>query len=743
MSLVNFGGLHFVEPLAGNRYVSEVDVGAAAIGDYDGGWDLAYALDSDPNLWHPLASGSSLPPDSLLHTISIPSLNGHITLRLTDDYQIERFVRIVLVTDRTMKIDSPAEDSEYDYNIPIIGSVFGPDFDSAALFYSRPGGIHNVLHETTGEYFDSLIFNWNASGVDLGNNTLYLYGYFGAETVVDSVSFVIRSAFAEGWPQELSGRGALSAACADLNHDGLKEVIVGTTYGLHVFQADGQPLDGFPALLEKDARCIPAVYDVDRDGDEEIICTTEDGLHVFNYDGTYADGWPVSCTTGGLGYGLPVPTVTELSVTEDSAIVLINRDGQVLAYEFNGDSYFYSLEGWFASFASRPTTSSFFDGNAVTSADLVGDGFNEVVASFSANATPAGVGIFEARTGQPAFDRPQPQVLKAGKIYGTALADLDGDKLPEIITCGYDSTYTRTIWVKTKGEDDLPGWPVQLPDIPLWQGIYPMVTDLDLDNSPELLFTFFEFDVGALYIFKADGTPYKTVEGRPFGEAYFLPATFGVPIAANLTGDARPEIVIRSGYILPGTGREQVHILDHTLTPIPGWPVSTPASPSQVFSTPYTPTVDDIDGDNLVELILVSEGGTVYVWDFDASIEEGDNRGRLFMDDRNSSKYAARRIVTDVAEPPAALPLQFSLHQNYPNPFNPMTTISFDIAARSSVSLDVFNVLGQRVARLIDGELSAGKYAVEFDGRDYASGVYFYRLLAGESVITRKMVLVK
>ncbi len=94
------------------------------------------------------------------------------------------------------------------------------------------------------------------------------------------------------------------------------------------------------------------------------------------------------------------------------------------------------------------------------------------------------------------------------------------------------------------------------------------------------------------------------------------------------------------------------------------------------------------------------------------------------------------------------LPKSYSLSQNYPNPFNPTTTIEFKVAAASRVSVDIFNMLGQRVRKLVDEHLPAGNYATEWDGGDesgnrVASGVYLYRLQAGDFTDTRKMTLLK
>jgi hypothetical protein len=146
-------------------------------------------------------------------------------------------------------------------------------------------------------------------------------------------------------------------------------------------------------------------------------------------------------------------------------------------------------------------------------------------------------------------------------------------------------------------------------------------------------------EIGELYIFRADGTPYVDRPGRPYGEAFLGDGTFGVPIVADLVGDSLPEIVFRAGHIFPGTGPERVFILDNAAEAIPGWPIETPTNASAVFSTPFAPLVDDIDGDGLVELLLIGEGNDVFVWDFSASSKGGRNRGRLYYDNVNSSYY--------------------------------------------------------------------------------------------------------
>lgn len=90
------------------------------------------------------------------------------------------------------------------------------------------------------------------------------------------------------------------------------------------------------------------------------------------------------------------------------------------------------------------------------------------------------------------------------------------------------------------------------------------------------------------------------------------------------------------------------------------------------------------------------------------------------------------------------IPVEYCLNQNYPNPFNPKTKINYDIPKNSFVKLIIYDILGREVIRLVNNEFKQpGRYVVEFNGTNLASGVYFYRIEAGDYVNSKKMVLVK
>jgi len=101
------------------------------------------------------------------------------------------------------------------------------------------------------------------------------------------------------------------------------------------------------------------------------------------------------------------------------------------------------------------------------------------------------------------------------------------------------------------------------------------------------------------------------------------------------------------------------------------------------------------------------------------------------------------RAVSVAVREEEGLPLAYVLEQNYPNPFNPRTTIRYGIPVYSRVTIMVYNILGQQVAELVNGEVEAGFHEVQFEASNFSSGVYFYRIRAGEYVQTKKLLLLK
>jgi len=100
-------------------------------------------------------------------------------------------------------------------------------------------------------------------------------------------------------------------------------------------------------------------------------------------------------------------------------------------------------------------------------------------------------------------------------------------------------------------------------------------------------------------------------------------------------------------------------------------------------------------------------------------------------------------IITGTEKNSNFIPEEYQLAQNYPNPFNPSTVIEFSLPEQANVQLEVFNILGEKVADLVNTELLAGVHKVDFNGEGLASGLYIYRLTAGDVNLVRKMMLLK
>jgi hypothetical protein len=160
--------------------------------------------------------------------------------------------------------------------------------------------------------------------------------------------------------------------------------------------------------------------------------------------------------------------------------------------------------------------------------------------------------------------------------------------------------------------------------------------------------------------------------------------------------------------------------------------------------------------DDLDLFVLDHAQGNTYNHISMGTAEVGGNPwlvGYAVGDNGTITKYTELLITTDVTQVSDATPSHFALVQNYPNPFNPATSISYDLASQASVTLRIYNVLGQLVRTLVNSDQEAGSYEAVWDGRNIdgaqvSSGVYLYRLEAssatGESYVSmKKMVMMK
>ncbi len=202
-------------------------------------------------------------------------------------------------------------------------------------------------------------------------------------------------------------------------------------------------------------------------------------------------------------------------------------------------------------------------------------------------------------------------------------------------------------------------------------------------------------------------------------------------------------------------GLDYTGLAEHsdTLSVISGWnmvgSVSSPVPVSSITSIPGGMDVSTFFGysDGYVVSESVMPGKAYWV--------RVNVNGSLILSSSGSDTVANRihiRQTSDLPPPPPdgkgvgpgrQLPQEFGLEQNYPNPFNPATAIRYQLPVASNVRLSVYNMLGQHIATLVDGIEQAGYKSVGFDAGKFSSGIYYYRIVAGNYTRTVKMLLLK
>ena len=197
-----------------------------------------------------------------------------------------------------------------------------------------------------------------------------------------------------------------------------------------------------------------------------------------------------------------------------------------------------------------------------------------------------------------------------------------------------------------------------------------------------------------------------------------LPRSFGIPIEIPLSVDS-----YEKGYSVD----KPLHFLFKNFKNIPeGW------------------TIYLVDTKLDKEIDILSE--PTYLFNFEGNYGKAAPNNTFGNKPKITSKASSKNrfyLRIDPGSDASDLPNQFTLNQNYPNPFNPSTNIKFTLPVQSSVTLEIYDILGRRVTTLVSEELSAGEHIYEWNASRQASGVYLYRLVTSEGNYFKKMTLLK
>ncbi len=325
----------------------------------------------------------------------------------------------------------------------------------------------------------------------------------------------------------------------------------------------------------------------------------------------------------------------------------------------------------------------------------------------------SGLAVAEYEPGQPNFRRVWSRVLRFTH-GGLASGDFDSDGRKDFTSSMVaGSLIGITMVFENVGDNafDL----VWQDSIPLANFYYGTAGDVDHDGKAELFRGATMSDGNWTVVYESDSNNHYVakvlfhfIAGGTFDEPTYL--------TTDVDGDGRLEFALKSGrhiFIFKSTSND-TYIL---------WYYKREDRATQI-------AISDLDHRGYLDIIV-------------SKISGSDSLGRLRY---YSDIYLANTTLGIISDP--GTPSNFVLFQNYPNPFNPITTIEYELRERSQVRLTVYDVSGRLVRVLHQGEQSAGKFKVRWDGtnqmgHDVASGVYLYVLLANQRHATKKMLLTR
>jgi hypothetical protein len=521
------------------------------------------------------------------------------------------------------------------------------------------------------------------------------------------------------------------------------------TFGLldsniYVLDKEAVHHEGWPVKDFGLQKCDIAVGDVDGDGSQEVVGVYLEydldprfRMHVFRQDGTDIPGYPRE-------FEIPYTTVAPFSV----ALFDLNGDDklEIIYCRIVYDSTIYVLDHRGENFPGWPqvTHGDRMSGVPASVGDIDNDGQPEIVATgyFSIWAWRADGSLVP---GWPVFyDSTYYNIHQSG----ATLADLDGDQDLEIIISSSETGgWGGRLSVYHHDGQLFEGWPYYFSDGFFWAT--PAIADIDNDGSLDIVGMTWSGEDN-FFVFEADG---RVKEGWPIthpGISYMGPAL------ADVDGDGFCDIIWGSSHNFAWQYPDSILGLyfayDYRGELLPGWPVEVNGFAGQ------TATILDIDNDGNLNMVLVGDYmssvrnlNNAYIYLYDLGVPatgESVQWGKFAHDQYNTNNYHFKvppltEVSNLVNEP---LSRQLLLYQNYPNPFNTSTAIKLSGQAKEG-RLEIFDLAGRRV-KTFNLSNDIGERPIIWGGTNevgqaVSSGIYFYRLTAGDLSQTKRMLLLR
>lgn len=613
----------------------------------------------------------------------------------------------------------------------------------------------NWVTTLTGDY------RWDVTAVDSVGNESAASSY-----VEGRPTYKVHS----GWPKFLPvGSDVSVPIIADIDDDDDYEVIAATDR-VYAWNIDGTPYLSTEVFYDPDPDSVAifstalAAADLDGDDDLEIVACSRDTAYVFSHTGAVLLAAAVDPSKA-------PPVIADIDGDVNGYLeVLITSSGDEKIYAWDKDlNSFYSGQG--GAFADLPAGVKYSYGS-LSVTDLDGDGGMDIIHAPGRKPTAGSTAILKVYTSEdtsPADNRAdllwEYDTGLSTRVWKPAIGDVDGDGEDEIVFAqGTGGASSSQIVILSAIEDSakvehIITDPVLPRGIGSDDGPAMALANLDSDDNLEII-------VGLASAFdgyhSSDSLSVSLAVVQAYEDTAFVqecvlwaykpylkswgesgqvpqPNVVSSPAVANIDSDGAIEMIVGSDLFV-------THMVEWDESDSTCVPERVPFLLQEGYVR-ATPQLGDFTGDGKLDVVTFDDAGVLTVLNLEQTTPGTIEWAGFGNDLLNSGRHGSASSIA----PPQGGPGSGSgivLNQNRPNPFNPRTTFTYAVDREGHVELAIYDVAGREVATLVNENVKAGIHSLQWDGTDnngheLASGMFFYRLRADDTELTRKLLIVR